>query len=280
MRCAGITVLYNPDYSVVESIRTYIDDVDTLFLVDNSSKDNSEMFLFDQKIRYIPFLDNKGISYALNFGAQKAIDLGFEWLLTMDQDSRFDRNGLSSLLDYISKNHQDKVGLYSPFHSTAISGEPPKEAVSNPLVLMTSGNVINLKAYQEIGGFKDWLFIDCVDFDYCLNLRVHGYELIQVNSIILDHKLGDYEVKKFKGRDILCDNHNATRRYYIVRNSYYIYDLYHQYFPGYCTAVVREVKKAFFNVAMFEKDKLRKLIYMCRGYIDFKRKITGKIKNH
>ena len=74
----------------------------------------------------------------------------------------------------------------------------------------------------------------------------------------------------------MCDNHNATRRYYIVRNSYYIYDMYHQYYPDYCTAVVREVQRAFFYVTMFEKDKLRKLICMCQGYIDFKRNKKGK----
>ena len=277
MRCAGVTVLYNPDNSVVESIKTYIDDIEILFLVDNSSKDNSKMFLFNEKIKYIPFLDYKGIAYALNYGAKRAIELGFEWLLTMDQDSQFGTNGLSSLLHYISKNDQDnKIGLYSPFHSTAISGEPPKETVSNPLVLMTSGNVISLKAYQDIGGFKDWMFIDCVDFDYCLNLRVHGYELVQINAVILNHKLGDYEVKQFRGRDILCDNHNATRRYYIVRNSYYIYDMYHQYYPDYCSAVVKEVQRAFFYVPLLEKDKLKKFISMCRGYFDYRLKRTGK----
>ena len=67
MRCAGVTVLYNPDNSVVESIKTYIDDIEILFLVDNSSKDNSKMFLFNEKIKYIPFLDYKGIAYALNY---------------------------------------------------------------------------------------------------------------------------------------------------------------------------------------------------------------------
>lgn len=279
MRCAGVTVLYNPDQSVVESVKTYINDVEILFLVDNSSKDNSNMFNFDEKIRYIPFLENKGIAYALNYGAKKAIELSFEWLLTMDQDSKFETNGLSALLEYISKNQQEnKIGLYSPFHSTAISGKPPKEPVSNPIVLMTSGNVISLKAYQDIDGFKDWMFIDCVDFDYCLNLRVHGYELVQVNYVILNHKLGDYEVKKFRGKEILCDNHNATRRYYIVRNSYYIYDMYHQYYPDYCTAVVEEVKDAFLHVPILEKDKFKKFINMCRGYIDFKRGKKGKKK--
>lgn len=279
MRCAGVTVLYNPDQSVIESIKTYLNDIEVLFLVDNSSNDNSNMFSFDKKIQYIPFLENKGIAYALNHGAKKAIESDFEWLLTMDQDSKFETNGLNVLLDYISKNQQEnKIGLYSPFHSTAISGEPPKEKVSNPLVLMTSGNVINLKAYQDIGGFKDWMFIDCVDFDYCLNLRVHGYELVRVNYVILNHKLGDYEVKQFRGRDILCDNHNAIRRYYIVRNSYYIYDMYHQYYPDYCTAVVEEVKDAFLHVPILEKDKFKKFINMCRGYIDFKKGKKGKMK--
>ena len=40
---------------------------------------------------------------------------------------------------------------------------------------------------EEIEGFKDWMFIDCVDFDYCLNLVRNGYEIHQVNKVVLHH---------------------------------------------------------------------------------------------
>ena len=40
MKVAGVVVLYHPDESVLENIKTYIDDIDLLFAVDNSDKKN------------------------------------------------------------------------------------------------------------------------------------------------------------------------------------------------------------------------------------------------
>ena len=53
---------------------------------------------------------------------------------------------------------------------------------------MTSGNLLNLKAYQAVKGFKDWMFIDCVDIDICMNLRVHGYDIVRLNYVEMKHQ--------------------------------------------------------------------------------------------
>ena len=112
---------------------------------------------------------------------------------------------------------------------------------------MTSGNIINLDIYKCVEGFKEWMFIDCVDFEYGLNVRKQGYTIKQINTVFLDHELGDYEIKYFLNKKIFCDNHSALRRYYIVRNSFYLYDLYHDDFQ----IIVRLLK-----------DKLNKVSFM------------------
>ena len=194
MKTAGVVVLYNPDEQVRKNINSYIDSLDILYVVDNSSVDNSKMFSGD-KLVYLPNNDNLGIARALNIGAQRAIGDGYDWLLTMDQDSMFtaqDLDKLKAFLDLAEKEGSvcggvsadyEKIGLVSPFHRTKFNQNEVLSGIDSPLMVMTSGNIINLKAYSEIGGFKDWLFIDTVDFDYCLNLRNHGYEIIRVNDV-------------------------------------------------------------------------------------------------
>lgn len=44
MKLAGVVVLYNPDQKVLDNISSYIDELDVLYLVDNSSVDNSKFF--------------------------------------------------------------------------------------------------------------------------------------------------------------------------------------------------------------------------------------------
>ena len=41
MKLAGVVVLYKKDKKVIQNITSYINEVDVLYLVDNSSKDNS-----------------------------------------------------------------------------------------------------------------------------------------------------------------------------------------------------------------------------------------------
>ena len=78
-------------------------------------------------------------------------------------------------------------------------------------------------AGAEIKSGLDFV-IDCVDFDYCLKLVRNGYEIHQVNKIVLHHEIGKKVKKKFVGKNYFCDKHNYIRSFYIVRNRNFIYD--------------------------------------------------------
>ena len=286
MKLAGVVVLYNPDKEVLKNINTYIDYVDVLYAIDNTpNKNNSSMFKND-KIEYICNNENLGIAEALNIAAKKAINKRYQWLLTMDQDSMFNKNDMKIYYNHLQELVKEKrtfdnlpiesIGLFSPFHDTIQTKALRPSGISYPLLVMTSGNIINLKAYKNIGGFKSWLFIDCVDFDYCLNLRINGYEIIQFNDVVLDHHIGNTKEKHFFGKTFYVSNHNKLRKYYMARNRKYIYDMYHDYYPIYCEAEVKSTKTDIFKVIFFERNKISKIIYMIRGLKDYKKGKTGK----
>lgn len=282
MKFAGVVVLFNPDNNIKNNINTYINYIDKLYVVDNSTGiDNSEMFSFNKKIEYIANNENLGIAKALNIGAKKAIEAGYDWLLTMDQDSNFANGALKKMEDFIIELKEEKViskilevdykkvALIAPAYKL----EPTFEStlgINFPLMVMTSGNLINLEIYKKIKGFKDWLFIDCVDFDYCLNLKKNGYEIIQLNNAVLNHHLGNNKTYRFLWMKKSSSNHSAIRRYYMVRNRHYIYDMYHNDFPYYCNLEIGRTKREAIKVLLFEKGKIKKIRYMIRGYKDYK----------
>ena len=112
MKCAGVSVLYNPSMEDINNINSYIANLDKLYLVDNSNKDNSSMIPSSSKIEYVPFMENMGIGYALNYAAKHAIELGYDWLLTMDQDSQFDKKGMDEIISFIeSDSDVDNIGI-------------------------------------------------------------------------------------------------------------------------------------------------------------------------
>ena len=290
MKISGVVVLYNPDNQVINNIKTYIDLIDKLYIVDNSEipNDNKKKFT-DKKIKYISNDGNKGIAYALNVGAKEAIKDKMDWLLTMDQDSSFKKGSLEKMIQFLDemKNNKlleeilgysyDKIGILSVWHRTEFNRGENLKGLSYPLVIMTSGNLINLNVYKEVGGFKDWFFIDCVDFDYCLNVQKHKYMVVQMNAAELNHNLGNIKRKEIFGKIVFVTNHNAIRRYYITRNRHYLYDLYSKDFPEYCSLELGRTKKELLKIILFESNKMQKLNAIYKGYRDYKRNKKGKI---
>ena len=277
IKLAGVVTLYYPDKDVKKNIESYLCNVEKLYVIDNTpNKENKDILPKSDKIEYIFNNKNIGVSMALNIGAKKAIEEKFNYLLTMDQDSRFKKNDIDKMIDFIENYKEKDLGLVTPWHVINTNPKKPEEDIDYPLEVMTSGNIISLKAFKKIGGYKNELFIDGIDFDYCMNLNSHGFKVIRLNYINLKHDLGDIEIKHHLRRDFVCSNHNYIRRYYIVRNTLYICKWYGNNFKEYTEFLKRGLRGQLMNVVLFEKDKFRKVRNMYRGYRDYKKGVLGE----
>ncbi|MBR3660497.1 MAG: glycosyltransferase family 2 protein [Bacilli bacterium] len=278
IECVAVVVFYHPTESNISNIDDYKDCIDKIYVVDNSDDDIIRI-KNDKKIEYIKLYENLGIAKALNIGAKKAINDGYDYLLTMDQDSKISSSNIIAMLNFIEQNKNNlKIGLVSPYHNIK-SGEDDRinNTYEEKIEVMTSGNIIDLKAYQEIGGFKDWLFIDCVDMDYGMNLNKHGYKVIRLNDVILEHELGKVKIHKLFNKEYPCYNHSPIRRYYMVRNTLYLKDMYYDLFKDHCDYLIRVQIGQVKRILVFEKDKYKKLKMMYKGYKDYQKGIKGKL---
>ena len=270
----GVVVLYNPDDSILENILSYISELDMLYIIDNSEIKNDILVNKLYKINKCKYIDNKGnqgIAHALNIGAKLAIENEADWLLTMDQDSKFEKNDLNILIQKIDK----KMGIISPLHA-----KNELNIDSNKYIItMTSGNLLNLKIYQRVGFFEEKLFIDSVDTEYCLRLYQYGHDIKRVSSVILNHNLGEIKVYKFFNKKITSTNHNYIRRYYIMRNRLYIWNKYKKILPFFIKNDKKQFIREIEKIILFEEQKLLKLFYTFKGYIDYKKNKFGKLEN-
>lgn len=278
-RIAGVVVLYNPSEAVIDNIKSYINDLDILFVVDNS--DIKEVAIIEtlqknSKTHYLCNGGNQGIAHALNIGAIKSIEMGYEWLLTMDQDSSAHSNMLSEMLKYIDND----LSVITPFHANAYHPySSSSETSSFILTTMTSGNLLNLSVYANSKGFKEEFFIDYVDSEYCLQSHLNNYKIIQVNHAVLNHNLGDLKKHQFLWKHFFSTNHSPIRRYYITRNRFKIIELYQNHFPEYCNFEKSRFLVDFIIVLLYEKQKIAKFRMMFSGYLDYKRGIFGKYRD-
>lgn len=278
---SALVVLYDPDQNVIDNISSYFDSVDKIYAVDNSDEKNIVLVNKLQenlKFIYIDNQGNKGIAHALNVGCNKAISDGYEWILTMDQDSAATPNMLDNMLDYLAHAPNiNNISIIAPFHANPYHTEYiSNESYSEVLTTMTSGNLLNLTNYKQIGPFREELFIDYVDNEYCLRANTMGYKVIQVNNAILNHNLGELKQHKVLWKSFFSTNHSPIRRYYAFRNRIYIIKTYKYDFPKYCNFEKSRFIVDFIIVMLYEKQKLQKLKMMFLGIQDALKNKYGK----
>lgn len=278
MKLAGAVIFYRPDDREIRAHERYLAALDRLYFVDNSG--DGRMRLSDGgKITYLDPGENLGIAAALNMAAQKAIEEGYQWLLTLDQDCQITADVVTAMKRYLETTDTAGIGLISPYQDIGSQDADDRQGeTQDMLTMMTSGNIINLQAYQQIGGFRDELFIDCVDIDYCMNLHCHGYRVIRLNQLSIPHSLGDRQVHHLLGKTIVYYQHSPLREYYIVRNNLYLEDWYGDRFPDYFRKQVRVRRGQLWRILLFADQKGRRLAMMRRGAVDHRRGITGKYR--
>ncbi|RED19601.1 rhamnosyltransferase [Flavobacterium cutihirudinis] len=279
---AAVVILYNPINSISEIVGSYIENVDMVYLIDNSVDVNQNLAkeLNKSKFRYLANGDNLGIAKALNIGCEMALNDGFRWVLTMDQDSNFLHFNKKDVISFIEANENSKIALYYP---TYLIGETEYDKFlvedNEPIVVMTSGNIIDLNIYTLVNGFDEKLFIDYVDTDYCLKLKTSGFKIFHLSNFKLQHELGNSRYINFFNKKALITNHSHVRRYYITRNRFYVMSRYRKkskiFFNSEMKVFVNELMKILF----FESNKFLKIKSIFKGYVDFRSKKYGKLSN-
>lgn len=290
LNICGTIILYNPNESIFENIDSYITQLGTLIIVDNSEEVNHDLkkqafTLFGEKLVYIENNENLGIATALNLACDRAIELGYDWILTMDQDSKF--INFDNYIQCLTKFYSNPdIALLAPnpqWHAKELLPENPKCSFEEKFLVITSGNFLNLKLFNTIGRFEDKLFIDMVDHDYCLKANSLNYKIYYFKDIMLQHSLGSL----FKRKNLITGKirnkieHNPQRHYYITRNFLYTWEKYSKQFPKEFNLLktinilfIHEVTK----ILLYEDQKLKKIFAKFVGLFHFIMGRFGKYK--
>jgi rhamnosyltransferase len=228
----AVVVSYNGLQSTrqtVEALRTQVGEV---YVVDNGSAPESLAVLdtleLEEGVVVERLGENRGIGHALNRGVRRARERGYPWLLTMDQDSLVDGSLVQAYATAIAED-PSRVCL-SPLIPER-GGRQPVETVRVAYAI-TSGNLVQMSVFDEIGLYDEGLFIDCVDFDFCLRLRRAGYTVQRVADARMRHQLGEAVraprlIRRFYAL------HSPVRRYYMYRNYMYLVERYLVSFPAF-----------------------------------------------
>ena len=277
---AAMVILFHPDELTVENIKSYKYKVDMLYLYDNSPSDNKEMFssiLEDEKCKYVYANgNNDGLGKPINIIAKQAIADGADWLLTFDQDSRADSCMVDRMRNYVNCNEADrKIAILGPMimspndSSNGVEYSSTKSFVMYVRNVIQSGSLINLHIFEKVGAYYEKLFIDYVDFEYCLRLRSKGYRIAKLSNAKLIHQVDNqYKVYNLAGKKIFLGKYSPQRYYYQYRNILYCKKVYKQFdpiFAGMCEKNLRDLEYA----AQIDDNKEQNIVAITKAKNDY-----------
>lgn len=262
---AGV-VLYNPDIErLKENVLSINIQVDTLYIFDNGSKNTDDVYrilLEFPHIRLISSRANMGVAAALNRLVKVAKEDGYDWIVTLDQDSVAPPNLIAEYQKYlgiegvgmlcckiIDRNYGERV--YDKGHDKGI------EFTSS---CITSASALNVDAWKRVGGFCEEMFIDAVDFDICMSLCEYGYKILKTNDVRLLHEVGHSRKVWLLGKEELVFNHSPLRCYYMIRNNLLLGRRHHQLLRQIALSVKRIIL-----INIYEKNRWNKNKKMLQG---------------
>ncbi len=280
---AGLVVLYFPPKSLKANVLSYLEDLDACYVLDNSPESQAHLIqdlIQKYPVHYQHFPENIGVARALNEGARWALGKGYDYLLTMDQDSAFPPGCLARMSKQLPSIQDSPWGILAPVVDSMEEDpvfKPEKDKIREVPWLITSGNILNLEAYQTCGPFEDDLFIDHIDHEFSLRLRQAGFKLGILPEGKLLHQLGDSKQIRWGNTRLLSfSSHSPLRRYYMIRNGLWVARKYRKDFPEFMKLNRRLIAQEIFKVLFLEKNKWKQVRMIYRGYQDYLKNRLGK----
>lgn len=278
----AVVVCYNGSDDLLKTINALYGKVGHIHIVDNASSSKTIEVLKqlegESNISITYLNQNQGIGYALNIGVNKGVEMGYNWLLTMDQDSIVSDTMVEEFC--IAINLNNKLSCLTPTISVfekenTFNNRRNKENIVKYAI--TSGNLVKLEIFETIGLYNEKLFIDCVDFDFSFRLRVAGFTINLVPDAKLFHQLGEkHSVPKLFSWFYTL--HSPLRRYYMFRNWGYIFQSYFTKFPVF---IIRGTIIHFLLlliIPFYDKKPWESLTFIYYGIRDYFKNQYGPLK--
>jgi len=178
--CAVIP-FYNEEKTISEIINRTLQYVDKIIAVNDGSTDNSKQKINNvQNVIVIDYGKNYGKGFALNKGFEKALELGYDTVVTLDSDLQHDPVFIPDLLREI-----ENYGIVIGNRLNNLADMPFQRRLSNKITSF----LLSVKTGQKILDSQSGFRAIRSDVLRVVSTRNHGYEA-ESEQIILAARNG------------------------------------------------------------------------------------------
>lgn len=286
MAPGALVVLFHPSDAHVSNLLRLTRLVKDIVAVDNSPMVDVQLHqrLQTAGIDMVSNFNEGGVAGAYNRGLERLIQKLCQTLFIFDQDSAVPDDYFTQMLDAcltLESPHflvgpkilDINVNRYLPAHVVRRFGVTPipitdqKSGLVACSSIITSGSVMSAETYRTLGPFREDYVIDHVDTEYSFRAICKGVPIYINTSVVLKHEVGkrlDHKLLCFK---LIQWNTGPLRQYYSARNCIHVSRRYGTRFPLLMLINIITMQQIL-SIALYERDKRKKLVAMMVGIID------------
>lgn len=199
--CALVT-LYHPTDEVVENMKILSQQVNHVFVIDNTPNESFEnMFSMIENITYKANLENFGLSKAFNILLKNENIKEYDYIIFFDQDSRIDDEFIHKLIEEFmlvsNKLNSNQIFIgpaYFNRNTNVLKIPKDKKEIENGIFkvksIITSGLLTTYECLKSINFWNEKIFLDLAELELCWRfISIGGYVCLSSN-IVLQHSLG------------------------------------------------------------------------------------------
>lgn len=275
-----VVVTYNAEIKVLDDLLNSLQLFDKVQLVDNGSNSVAELKELCSKYANLAasFLPaNVGLAEAQNLAVDSiTTNDACAFIILFDQDSVPVGNCIEVLHNHAIKlidkgTHLGVIGpeLVDSFSDSRFGfirkgkrfyKEDTTTSVFQCDGINSSGSLIPLAFWKELGGNNSQLFIDHVETDWCFRARALGYVCYGTFEAELSHSMGESTIDFwFFGKRSMPDR-TPERHYYLFRNSMFL-------------------QKKDYVPPLWKLSNILKLIFTFLYFVSFSSRRLGHLRN-
>lgn len=289
--CA-VMVTHCTGTGVLQSVPPLLAQAAHLVIVDNCSDAATQQALEQLQQHYkgrieVLLRDSNNLAAAQNDGIRRALELGYGWVLLMDDDSLPAANMVEQLQNAgKTLSNPENIGIYAPRLTDVCSGREAhypqatgrfrcrraafegKPVLDHILGVVASGSLIPAEVFRKAGLMDESLCIDYVDKEFCLRVVRAGYRIVAVRDAVLRHRLGQCQDHSLLGFTVTTTNHSPERCYYIYRNRIRSWRKHGGAVPAFVFYDLLAMGYDMLRLICFEQQKGAKIRAIGRGFRD------------
>lgn len=284
-KIVAIITIYYPKEEHLNNINRISEQVDKIFLCDNTPFNNKNSFSNLSNLEYLYFGKNLGLSLAFNF---VLTNNKYNWndddyIIFFDQDTTIPKNHIKTLIsDYEDLVlHGYNVGCIGPifFNNSMQKIEIPRLKKEINASIIQVSNIITssmLCKYSQINSINFWnedIFLDLADFDLCWRFNNENMSCFMTFNSVIEHSVGEGK------ENILFFSLRISkpfREYYQTRDCLYL--LSKNYVPFYMKLrfVLNLTLRPILHL-IFLNHSIDRFKFIVKGFKDYLNKVHGEI---